>query len=274
MFFVTLKIMRSNSYAEALQKKGKALFVPFMILGDPDQKRSLEIIRELITGGADALELGFPFSDPPADGPVIQAADTRALKAGIRIDHCFEMLKNIRTFTDIPIGLLVYYNLVLQRGIAKFYRDCAESGVHSVLIADLPLEHVEEVVPIAKMHGIAPVFLISEITSDERLENIAKIAEGYLYVVSYLGMTGVENAFLEKNIRVTIERARKYSALPLFVGFGINTPEQAQAAVRAGADGVIVGSRLVKEVPDSKKIGKVCREFSRFLSDYFPVHCK
>lgn len=257
--------MLSNAYAAALKKKGKPLFVPFVVLGDPDRKRSTDIVRTLVENGADALELGFPFSDPPADGPVIQEADTRALRAGIHIDDCFEILKETRKFTDIPIGLLVYYNLVLQRGIEKFYRDCAESGVNSVLIADLPLEHAEEVIPIAKAQGIAPVFLVSEVTTDERLQKIVEIAEGYLYVVSYLGVTGVENAVLEKKMKKTIERIRKYSQLPLIVGFGINTVEQAMSAINAGSDGVIVGSRIVKEVFSIKKISAICREFSGVL---------
>ncbi len=254
--------MPVNPYQSALTKKGKALFVPFVVLGDPTKAQSLEIVRLLVESGADALELGFPFSDPPADGPVIQAADTRSLKAGMRIDHCFQMLKEIRTFTDIPVGLLVYYNLILQRGVEKFYRDCQECGVSSVLIADLPLEHAEEVLPIARAHGIAPVFLVSEVTTDERLQKIAEIAEGYLYVVSYLGVTGVGNAVLEEKMRVTIARARKVSTLPLMVGFGMNEASEVRAAIRAGADGVIVGSRIVREIPDMDGIRDVCRELA------------
>lgn len=265
MYSVTSKLMPSNSYAEALKRKGKALFLPFVVLGDPDKNRSVEIIRKLVDSGADALELGLPFSDPPADGPVIQEADTRALKAGIHIDDCFEILKEVRIFTNIPIGLLVYYNLILQRGIEKFYQDCAESGVDSVLVADLPLEHAEEVLPIARKHGIAAVFLVSEVTTDERLKKIAEVTDGYLYVVSYLGVTGVTNAILEGKIRETIERARKYSKLPLIVGFGINSPEHAAAAVRAGADGVIVGSRIVKESGDLNAVMRLCRELSRAM---------
>ncbi|MFA5272958.1 MAG: tryptophan synthase subunit alpha [Candidatus Peribacter sp.] len=252
--------MLSNPYSEALKRKKKPLFVPFVVLGDPDRQQSVQIIRQLVESGADALELGLPFSDPPADGPVIQEADTRALRAGIRVDDCFKILKEVRFFTDIPIGLLVYYNLILQRGIEKFYRDCKRSGVNSVLVADLPLEHAEEVVPIAKAQNIAPVFLVSEVTTDERLKKIVKIAEGYLYVVSYLGVTGVTNAVLVEKMSETIGRARKHSKLPLLVGFGINTPEQAKAAIQAGADGVIVGSRIVKEIPDEKKIAKICSE--------------
>lgn len=261
MYSVTSKLMPSNPYAQALKKKGKALFLPFVVLGDPDKNRSIEIIRKLVDSGADALELGLPFSDPPADGPVIQEADTRALKAGIHINDCFDILKVVRAYTDIPIGLLVYFNLILQRGIEKFYQDCAASGVDSVLVADLPLEHANEMLPIATKHGIAPVFLVSEVTTDERLEKIAKVADGYLYVVSYLGVTGVTNALLEGKIRETIERTRKYSKLPLIVGFGINSPEHAAAAVHAGADGVIVGSKIVKEVPDVLKISRLCADF-------------
>ncbi|MBU2259583.1 tryptophan synthase subunit alpha [Patescibacteria group bacterium] len=251
---------KSNPYAQAREKKGNPLFIPFVVLGDPDKEKSLDIVKTLIESGADALELGFPFSDPPADGPVIQEADMRALKSGIRVNDCFDLLRDIRKVTDIPIGLLIYFNLVLQRGIDKFYRECKEAGVNSVLIADLPLEHAKEVVPIAKKHGIAPVFIVSELSSDERMQNISKMSDGYLYVVSYLGVTGVEESVLEGKIKNTIDRARKHTDLPLCVGFGINSAQQAQAAVKAGADGVIVGSRIVKEVPDRKKIALVCEE--------------
>ncbi len=267
MYFVTLKNMPANSYIEAKKRKGKALFVPFVVLGDPDRERSVEIIHQLVDNGADALELGLPFSDPPADGPVIQQADTRALTMGIRIDDCFKILKEVRGFTDIPIGLLVYYNLVLQRGVEQFYRDCAETGVDSVLIADLPLEHAEEVVSIAKAVKVAPVFLVSEVTTEERMVQIARVADGYLYVVSYLGVTGVAHGVLEEKIRETIQRARKHTSLPLIVGFGVNTAEQVAAAARAGADGVIVGSRIVREIPENlKAIPALCAELASAIT--------
>ncbi len=260
MYLGTSHTMHSNPYETARTNKGAPLFIPFVVLGDPDKEQSLATIKLLVQNGADALELGFPFSDPPADGPVIQAAGTRALAAGIGIDDCFTMLRDIRSFTDIPIGLLVYYNLVLQRGVEKFYHDCEQSGVASVLIADLPLEHADHAVLAAKKYGIAPIFLISELTTDERLEAIAKVAGGYLYVVSYLGVTGASNAVHGYRMRGLIERARKYTKLPLCVGFGINTVEQAKAAVTAAADGVIVGSRIVGARGDSEKIRDICRE--------------
>lgn len=254
--------MLKNIYREACNKKGGPLFIPFTVLGDPDKKKSLEVIRTLTLSGADALELGLPFSDPPADGPIVQAAATRALRSGIRVNDCFEIIKEIRQITDIPIGLLVYFNLVLQRGIGKFFSDCRKSGVNSVLIADLPLEHSGEVLPEARKHAVAPVFLVSELTTEERMEKICAIAGGYLYIVSYLGVTGASDAILEKKIRTVVRLARRYSKLPLFVGFGINTPKQAKAAQSAGADGVIIGSRIVREIPGMKRLRKVCRGFA------------
>lgn len=250
--------MKTNPYSQALEKKKGTLFVPFVVLGDPDRKQSLETIRCLVDSGADALELGFPFSDPPADGPVIQSADMRALASGITVNDCFQMLREIRTFTKIPIGLLVYYNLILQRGNETFYADCKESGIDSVLVADLPLEHASDVTKAAEAHGIAPVFMISELITDERLATIAKRAKGYLYVVSYVGITGKDEGVSSEKVRAVLERARKYTNLPLFVGFGINTPLDAKACATAGADGVIVGSAIVKLGTDTDAIADIC----------------
>lgn len=248
----------SNPYAQAIEKKKGALFIPFVVLGDPNYKQSLETIRCLLDSGADALELGIPFSDPPADGPVIQEADSRALASGTTVDDCFSMLREIRTFTDIPIGLLVYYNLVLQRGNEKFYSDCKKSGVDSVLIADLPLEHARGVSTVADAHTIAPVFMISELTTDERLKEITKIAKGYLYVVSYVGITGKNEGITTDKVRSLLLRARTHTDLPLFVGFGINTPSDATACMNAGVDGVIVGSAIVQRRNNLQAVHDFC----------------
>ncbi len=255
----------NNPYILRQKKKGAPLFIPFAVLGDPNPGGSLQVIQALIESGADALELGLPFSDPPADGPVIQAADVRALTSGTTMDDCFVILKKVRAMTDIPVSLLVYSNLVFQRGVEKFYADAAASGVTSVLVADLPLEHSEEIVPFARKHGIHPVFLVSELTTEARLNKIVKFADGYLYVVSYLGVTGVESAVFEGLVQKTLKKLKAGTSLPLFVGFGVSSPTQAEAIVRAGADGVIVGSRIVREVPDLKNIRQVCDVFATAL---------
>lgn len=254
--------MSANPYKAARDQKGSPLYIPFAVLGDPDKEKSKEVLKSLVESGADALELGFPYSDPPADGPVIQAADTRALEVGITVDDCFELLHFVRSITDIPVGLLMYYNLILQRGVDTFYAQCKEAGVNSVLVADLPLEHMEEVLPHAKKHGVAPVCIVSELTTDDRIKEISAIADGYLYVVSYLGVTGVENSVFQDNVEQTLKRIRQNTDLPLCVGFGINSAEQVRSVSQAGADGVIVGSRIVKEVPNLRSIALICYEFA------------
>lgn len=244
---------------------GLSFFVPFAVLGDPDRVTSLALIRAMIDGGADALELGLPFSDPPADGPIIQAAGNRALAAGISIDDCFGILTDVRSQTSISIGLLVYFNLVLQRGIDQFYADCARCGVNSVLIADLPLEHFDEVTEIATKHGIEVVSIISDVTSDERLRKIAERTTGYLYLVSYRGVTGATDQVIDQYITDRMQHVRTITDIPVFVGFGISTPAQAQAMAQAGADGVIVGSRIIKEFPDTDAVHHLCEQFSEVI---------
>lgn len=255
-----------NPYANLRQKLRRPLFIPFAVLGDggpclPAGRRqgSEQILRTLIASGADALEVGMPFSDPTADGPVIQAADKRALDSGITVDDCFGILKAVRADHNVPVGMLTYYNLIFKRGADKFYADCKASGVTSVLVADLPLEHAAEVSEAARRHGIQPVFMVSGQTSDERLKRIAKIAGGYLYLVSYLGVTGKNETIDTKGLTALIRRCRKVTNLPLCVGFGIHTPQHVKAVAGAGADGVIVGSRLVADLPDIRTMAASCR---------------
>lgn len=255
-----------NLYYQLRQDLNRSLFIPFTVIGDPDPDRSAKVIESLIEGGADALELGFPFSDPPADGPTIQAADVRALEAGVMVDDCFHVLKTVHEkHPSTPIGLLLYYNLVCQRGVDQFYQDCSNAGVTSVLIADLPLEHADEILPAAKQHGIQPIFLVSDLTTDERLAEIVKVAEGYLYVVSYTGITGKQNGINQEHLSALLERIRKQTDLPLCVGFGINTSTDVQAVSDAGADGIIVGSRIVKEIAAGGDVSALCRELKNPL---------
>ncbi|MEI7855911.1 MAG: tryptophan synthase subunit alpha [Methanomicrobiales archaeon] len=225
----------------------KPAFIGFTVAGDPDKSSCIRIARALIEGGTDILELGVPFSDPVADGPVIQKADERALESGTTPDTIFEIVKEIRKDSDVPIVFLTYYNIVHRRGIERFYREAQDAGVDGILVADMPVEESEEVCAIAERCGIDPIFLITQTTSDERIKKIAAKARGYLYLVAVLGVTGVRDQVSDGAIDL-LHRVRKHTKLPLALGFGISTPSHVQTCARAGADGVIVGSAIVEIV--------------------------
>jgi tryptophan synthase alpha chain len=225
----------------------KPAFIGFTVAGDPDKATSVRIAKALIAGGTDILELGVPFSDPVADGPTIQKADDRALGTGTTPSTVFEIVREIRKESEVPIVLLTYYNIVLHRGIGLFYREAHDSGVDGILIADMPVEESAEVCMIARQYDIDPIFLISQTTSDTRIKKIVAEARGYLYLVSVLGVTGVRDNVSGTAVDL-LDRVRRHTPLPLAIGFGISNPSQAQAYIRAGADGVIVGSAIVEIV--------------------------
>jgi tryptophan synthase alpha chain len=234
-----------NLFAE-LKNRKEGAFVPFVTLGDPTPEQSLKIIDTLIEAGADALELGIPFSDPLADGPTIQNATLRAFASGATPTQCFEMLAAIRQkHPTIPIGLLMYANLVFNRGIDAFYAECARVGVDSVLVADVPIEESAEFRQAAMRHNVAPIFICPPNADDDLLRQIASHGRGYTYLLSRAGVTGAENrAALPLNH--LIEKLNEYHAAPPLQGFGISAPEQVAAAVNAGAAGAISGSAIVK----------------------------
>src|SRR3989338_3306190 len=180
-----------TTFNQLKRRKEKAL-IPFVAAGDPDYKASLEVVKTIINSSADILELGFSFSEPIADGPTIQAAGASALSSGVNTDRNFTFIKQIRKFNNkIPIGILIYANLIYQRGIEKFYKDAATAGIDSVLVADLPIEEADEYIKAARKHKVNTVFIVSPLTSNERLKKIIKKARGFVYVVSRLGVTGV-----------------------------------------------------------------------------------
>jgi len=233
---------------DAMFARTHGAFVPFLMLGDPDPDTSLDLVRALVRGGADALEVGIPFSDPVADGPVIQAAATRALARGARVQDAWEILATVREeFPEIPIGLLVYANLVLHRSAEIFYRDAAGAGVDSVLIADLPLREAAPVDVIAESHGIAPVHIAPPNADVDRLAAIGRASKGYVYVTSRPGVTGADDRLDEGSARIITELG-KAGAPPALLGFGISRPSHVRQALDLGAAGAISGSAVVRKV--------------------------
>ncbi|QIR14202.1 tryptophan synthase subunit alpha [Shewanella aestuarii] len=239
----------SNRYQAAfaaLKAKQQGAFVPFVTLGDPSPQISLNIIKTLVDNGADALELGFPFSDPLADGPVIQGANLRSLAAGTTPDDCFELLTQVRAmYPELPIGLLLYANLVFANGIDEFYNKAKAAGVDSVLIADVPVEESSPFTEAAKRHGIAPIFIAPPNADSDTLKQVSKSGEGYTYLLSRAGVTGTESK-AGTPVEEILAKLAQFDAPPPLLGFGIAEPSQVSEAIKAGAAGAISGSAVVK----------------------------
>lgn len=240
-----------------LKRKNEKALIPFAVVGNPNYKISFEIVKIIINAGADILELGFVFSEPIADGPTIQTAGVRALRAGVNTDKNLNFIKQIRKFNnEIPIGILIYANLIYQRGINKFYKDAKEAGIDSVLVADLPIEEADEYIKPARKNKINTIFIVSPLTSNERLKKITKKVKGFIYVVSRLGVTGARKDLEEGTLKL-LKRIRPQTRLPLCVGFGISKPEHVKAVCKAGADGAIIGSAIVKIIEKNLKNKRV-----------------
>ncbi|MFU2089824.1 tryptophan synthase subunit alpha [Avibacterium avium] len=230
-----------------LNAKNEGAFVPFVTLCDPDLNRSFEIICTLVDNGADALELGFPFSDPLLDGPVIQAANNRALQAGCSTAESFELLAKVRSkYPEIPISLLLCANLIYAQGLDHFYQRCAEVGVDAVLVADIPLLAAEPYIQAAKKHGVQPVFICPPNADDATIQGVAQHSEGYTYLVSRAGVTSAENQSHAANLDTLVEQLKAHQAPPILQGFGIAQPQQVKEALQLGTAGAISGSATVK----------------------------
>lgn len=238
----------TNRYSESfanLQTNSKKAFIPFTMLGWPNRDTCLATIKTMIQSGASALELGLAFSDPIADGPTIQQAAAETIASGFSVNDALNLIAEVRTFEKtIPIGLLVYYNMVLKYGTEAFYAKAKEVGADGILIVDLPPEESEKVSNLARQNGLAQIFIVSPLTTPYRLQLILKQADGFLYVVSRLGITGTHEDF-DQRLQDLIASVKKSTKLPLLVGFGISTPEQAKRMLALGADGVITGSKVI-----------------------------
>ena len=250
-----------------LKEKNRTALIPFFVIGDPDFDTSLRIVKTAIDAGADILELGIPFSDPIADGPTIQKADIRAMKSGINISKALDFIRQVKEYRDIPIGLLMYYNLVYQYGTEKFFSDFNKAGVNSVLIADLSIDDADEIVGPAASAGLDTVFMVTPITKPERMEKIASLTTGFIYTVSVLGVTGSRDK-LSGTVDGLISKLKKLTNVPVCVGFGISSPQHAATVARAGADGVIIGSKIVGLIEHNlDNTEKALSEISVFLAE-------
>ncbi|MBQ8556447.1 MAG: tryptophan synthase subunit alpha [Clostridia bacterium] len=222
--------------------KGKA-FIPFITCGDPDLETTAAAVRAAAANGADLIELGIPFSDPTAEGPVIQDANIRALAGGVTTDRIFDFVKELRRDVHIPMVFMTYANVVFSYGAERFISTCRDIGIDGLILPDLPFEEKEEFLPLCRKYGVDLISLIAP-TSENRIAMIAREAEGFLYIVSSLGVTGTRSE-ITTDLASIVALVRKHTDIPCAIGFGISTPEQAQRMASI-ADGAIVGSAIIR----------------------------
>ncbi len=254
----------SDSF-QSLRDRKQCALIPFITAGDPNLETTAEALRILDRNGADFIELGVPYSDPLADGPVIQAAATRALQNGTKLEQVLEMLKDVGPSLKAPIILFTYYNPILYRGIKSFLAEIASAGVKGLVVPDLPLEEAEELIQTAASFGIALILLVAPTSSQDRIEAIARKSQGFIYLVSVTGVTGIRTQ-IQHRVKDLITELRSVTDKPIGVGFGISAPEQAHQVMEWGADAVIVGSAFVKRLADGspaeglQAVEKLCQE--------------
>lgn len=234
---------------EEVRGRGEAALIGYVMTGEPQLDRTVEYIKALEAGGLDVLELGVPFTDPIADGPVLQAAHARALRQGVTMHTALQVVRELRKSSELPILLMTYYNPIYRLGEESFARRCSETGVDGVIVPDLPIEEAASWVNQARKYGLARIFFVTPETDNERVKKICENSSGFLYLVSRYGTTGASET-LAPTVLPLIERVKPLlpEDLRLAVGFGLSTRAQIETVVRAGADGVIVGSALAAQI--------------------------
>lgn len=254
----------SQTFA-ALRSQHQCALIPFITAGDPDLETTAIALQLLDANGADLIELGIPYSDPLADGPVIQAAATRALNQGVRLIQVLEMVQNLKL--RAPIILFTYYNPILSIGIDQFLQQLANAGIKGFVVPDLPLEESSQLIDRADAIGIEVILLVAPTSSDERIRAIAEQSRGFIYLVSVTGVTGVRSQ-LQTRVRDVIQEIRKVTDQSIAVGFGVSQPEQARQLAEWGADGVIVGSAFVQRLADEglESVKTFCAELKASIT--------
>lgn len=256
-----------NKFAE-LESAGEKALITYVMVGYPTYKDTISTVRGLIEGGADIIELGFPFSDPLADGPVIQHASTISLEKGTKMNQFLDLVKQIRKESQIPLVLMTYTNILYHRGYERFFKLAKEVGLDGVITPDMTVEESKEYLRAAKKHKLDTIFLVSPNTSSSRLSQIVRQTTGFLYLVSVFGTTGVQNK-IQKYTIDALKNTKKIARgkVPVGIGFGISTPQDIKSYIRSGADAAIVGSALIKiiEKTPSNKIQKTITAFTKQL---------
>ncbi|HMA80198.1 MAG TPA: tryptophan synthase subunit alpha [Candidatus Binatia bacterium] len=247
-----------------LKKRGEAALIPFVTAGDPDLPTTLKILRALVEGGADCIELGIPFSDPTADGPTIQRSSERALKRPVSLAAIFHLIREFRRHSQVPVVLFGYFNPIFRFGLEKFARQAAEAGADGVLCVDLPPEESSELKRWTDGAGLDLIFLLSPTSGPDRLHQVARQGRGFIYYVSVTGVTGARRSF-DDGLRSQVERVRKAASLPVGVGFGISTPKQA-AWIAGFADAAVVGSALVERIEKARGNDQKAKQAGRFIA--------
>ncbi|QHG19698.1 tryptophan synthase subunit alpha [Nostoc sp. ATCC 53789] len=260
----------SDSF-QTLRDRQQCALIPFITAGDPNLEITAQALRILDRNGADFIELGIPYSDPLADGPVIQAAATRALQKGTKLEQVLEMLEGLTPTLKAPIILFTYYNPILHRGIKTFLAQIATAGVKGLVVPDLPLEEAEELIQTAASFGIEVILLVAPTSSKDRILAIARQSQGFIYLVSVTGVTGIR-AQIQDRVKDLITDLRSVTDKPIGVGFGISGPEQAHQVMEWGADAVIVGSAFVKRLAEGspterlQAVEKLCQELKTAIT--------
>ena len=247
-----------NKFKELASKNEKAL-ISYIMIGFPNENATISAVKGLVEGGTDIIELGFPFSDPLADGPVIQNASTVSLEKGAKIDKFFSLVKKIRKQTEIPLVLMTYTNILYHQGYKNFIAKAKAAGIDGFILPDMSVEESKEYLVVAKKNKMDSIFLISPNTNQSRLKKIAKATSGFLYLVAIYGTTGMKTS-IQKYTLDAIKRAKKSSKIPVGVGFGVSTPADVKKYVSTGADAVIVGSsflRIMENTPANKIQSKI-----------------